>query len=175
MGFGSILHKADIYHDLIKNSGLDLSKQMHMRITAPLLAFLLFSSFTNWETNFSKALQSAKTEHKYVLLNFSGSDWCGPCIKLHHDYFESDAFKSFATEKLVLVNADFPRQKKNQLSKEMQKQNNHLADLYNATGSFPLTILLTPDGQVLKAWEGVPKVTVDDFIEDIKNTLSEPR
>jgi thioredoxin-related protein len=137
--------------------------------------FLLFSSFTNWETDFTKALQAAKTEHKYVLLNFSGSDWCGPCIKLHHDYFETDAFRAFAAEKLVLVNADFPRQKKNQLSKELQKQNDHLADLYNSNGSFPLTILMTAEGQVLKAWDGVPKVSADDFIEDIRNTLAEPR
>lgn len=146
-----------------------------MRILLSLSALLFLSSMTTWETNFDKALQTAKTSHKFVLLNFSGSDWCGPCIKLHKDFFESDDFKTFADSRLLLVNADFPRQKKNQLSKELQKQNDHLADTYNANGSFPLTVLLTGEGKVLKAWEGVPNMSVDEFLDDIKNTIAENR
>ena len=148
---------------------------MHMRKIALGMALVVLCSFTGWENNFDKALQEAKTTHKYVLLNFSGSDWCGPCIKLHNDYFSTTLFKRFADEHLVLVNADFPRQKKNQLSKELQKQNDHLADLYNANGNFPLTVLLSPEGKVLKAWEGVPKLSVDEFIDDIKSSGNEQR
>lgn len=148
---------------------------MHMQKIAYCMALAILCSFTGWENNFDKALEEAKTAHKYVLLNFSGSDWCGPCIKLHNEYFGTEAFKEFSAEKLVLVNADFPRQKKNQLSKELQKQNDHLADLYNANGNFPLTVLLSPEGKVLKAWEGVPKISVDEFIDDIKSTISEQR
>lgn len=146
-----------------------------MRVLLGLSALLCLSSFTAWETNFEKTLQTAKTEHKYVLLNFSGSDWCGPCIKLHKDFFEDKVFIAFADDQLLLVNADFPRQKKNQLAKELQKQNDHLADTYNATGSFPLTVLLTPDGMVLKTWEGIPKESVEDFIDDIKTIISEKK
>ncbi len=143
-----------------------------MRSLAAISAFVLLSAFTPWQTNFDKALQSAKAEHKCVLLSFSGSDWCGPCIKLHNTFFSSALFVSFADTKLVLVNADFPRQKKNQLPKELQKQNDHLADTYNASGSFPLTVLLDANGKVLKAWDGIPNMSVDEFVDDIKNTLS---
>lgn len=143
-----------------------------MRTIGLLSVMVLLSSFTSWETNYDKAAQTAKTEHKYILLNFSGSDWCGPCIKLHNEYFGTETFKSFAEKKLVLVNADFPRQKKNQLPKDLQKQNDHLADKYNANGAFPLTVLINPDGKVLKAWDGIPKMTIDAFIEEINNATS---
>jgi len=138
-----------------------------------LALFVVMCSFTNWETNFDKAKQTAKAEHKFVLLNFSGSDWCGPCIKLHNEYFGTAAFQSFAAKKLVLVNADFPRQKKNQLPKELQKQNEHLADQYNANGAFPLTVLINQDGKVLKSWDGVPKEDINTFISDIQSITAD--
>ena len=85
------------------------------------LSFFLLSAFfitaTNWGTDFEKAKQTATQEHKIILLNFSGSDWCGPCIRMHKEIFDNGAFKKFADAGLVLVNADFPRLKKNQLSK----------------------------------------------------------
>jgi len=142
-----------------------------MRTLAAISAFLLLSAFTTWETNFEKAKATALNEHKYILLSFSGSDWCGPCIKLHQDFFENTGFTNYADSKLVLVNADFPRQKKNQLPKELQKQNEKLADAYNANGSFPLTVLLNANGKVIKAWDGIPKMTPEEFVEDIKTEI----
>ncbi len=142
-----------------------------MRSILAIIAFLALSSFTTWETNFNKAQETAKSEHKYILLNFSGSDWCGPCIKLHREYFDSETFTSFAKNNLVMVNADFPRQKKNQLAKTLQQQNDHLADLYNSKGDFPLTVLMSPDGKVIRKWEGFPKMTLDAFIDDIRNSI----
>src|SRR4026208_2296527 len=116
------------------------------------LLVALFSSFLfstgGWETDFNKAKESAQSEHKFILLNFSGSDWCGPCIRMHKEIFETDDFKKYADDNLVLVNADFPRLKKNQLSKDQQKKNDLLADKYNPKGIFPLTVLLAADGSV---------------------------
>ena len=114
-------------------------------------------SFTGWETNFSVAKQEAHQKHKYILLNFSGSDWCGPCIRLHKEIFQDSSFVGFADSSLVLVNADFPRQKKNQLAKNVQHENDLLADRYNMKGVFPLTLLLDENGKVLKSWDGLPK------------------
>lgn len=142
-----------------------------MRILSAIALFFLLSSFTSWETNFDKAKQQAAAEHKYIVLNFSGSDWCGPCIRLHHEVLESTAFIAFAEKHLILVNADFPRQKKNQLAKAQQQLNDQLADRYNAKGSFPLTVLLTADGKLVKEWEGYPKMTVDEFVADIQNVI----
>ncbi len=146
-----------------------------MRILSAIVLCVLFSSFspviTTWGTNFDKAKQQAATEHKFIVLNFSGSDWCGPCIRLHKEILDGDAFLAYADKNLVLVNADFPRQKKNQLAKAQQQQNDKLADRYNSKGDFPLTVLLNADGKLLKQWEGYPKMSIDEFIADIKNTV----
>ena len=109
-----------------------------------------------------------KSENKFILLNFSGSDWCGPCIRLHKEIFDSEVFTKYADEKLVLVNADFPRLKKNMLSKEQQKQNDALADKYNNDGAFPLNVLLNADGKVIKKWDGYPSSTPEEFTNDVK-------
>jgi uncharacterized protein YyaL (SSP411 family) len=131
----------------------------------------LFLSTANWQTDFEKARQSARADHKLILLNFSGSDWCGPCIRLHEEIFESKSFTQFAAESLVLVNADFPRLKKNQLPKEQQRKNDQLADIYDKGGIFPLTLLMTPDGKVLKKWQGFPNMSADQFTKDMKAVI----
>lgn len=133
------------------------------------MTLLTVSLFTGgWQTDFDKASEQAKTEHKFILLNFSGSDWCGPCIRMHKEIFESNEFKQYAGEHLVLVNADFPRLKKNQLSAEQLKKNNHLAEMYNKEGDFPLTLLLNKEGKVLKTWQGLPQVSPAVFVEQLK-------
>ncbi|MEP6683711.1 MAG: thioredoxin family protein [Parafilimonas sp.] len=132
-----------------------------------LLTTILFSTAA-WQTDFEKAKAEAKAENKFILLNFSGSDWCGPCIRLHKEIFDSEAFTKYADEHLVLVNADFPRLKKNMLSKEQQKQNDALADKYNSDGAFPFTILLDADGKIIKKWNGFPSETAEEFTNDVK-------
>lgn len=124
--------------------------------------------FPGWGTDFDKARETAKQEHKYILLNFSGSDWCGPCIRMHQEIFGSQAFKEVADKDLVLMNADFPRLKKNQLSKDQQHQNEHLADMYNTKGDFPLTVLLSADGKVIKQWVGLPNKGAEQFVSEVK-------
>lgn len=107
-----------------------------------------------WLTDLDAAIQKARVEHKFVLLNFSGSDWCGPCIRMHKEVFNTEGFQQLADKKLVMVNADFPRLKKNQLPAAQQKINESLAERYNPGGSFPLTLLLDENGKVISAWEG---------------------
>ena len=66
----------------------------------------------DWKLNFTEAKVQAESDHKMILLNFSGSDWCGPCIKLKKEVFESSAFQQYASEKLVLVKAVFQDKKR---------------------------------------------------------------
>jgi thioredoxin-related protein len=142
-----------------------------MRILwATLLGSFLLSA-TTWETDFEKAKQSAKTEHKLILLNFSGSDWCGPCIRMRKQIFESPAFTQYAGDHLILVNADFPQMKKNELTKAQQAKNDKLADIYNKDGIFPQTVLLTSDGKVLKEWKGLPRLSADEFTGQLKTAV----
>ncbi|MBC7828424.1 MAG: thioredoxin family protein [Chitinophagaceae bacterium] len=139
------------------------------------LLFALLSLFsvpsTGWLLDFEKAKQAAQNENKYILLNFSGSDWCGPCIQLHKEIFDAEIFEKFSMDHLVLVNADFPRSKKHALSMDQQKKNDQLADSYNKKGIFPFTILLTAEGKVVKTWEGLPSLSADQFIKQVQSIM----
>lgn len=128
---------------------------------------LFISQELVWSSDLDAAKKQAQQENKMILLNFSGSDWCGPCIRLHKEIFNSEAFAAYAKDQLVLLNADFPRLKKNQLAKSRQLQNNKLADEYNAGGAFPLTLLLDANGKIIKRWEGLPNETPEAFVKEI--------
>lgn len=130
--------------------------------------FLVLLIPIQWEPNFDTAKKTAKEKHELILLNFSGSDWCGPCIMLRKNYLETDAFANFSENKLVLVNADFPRKKKNIGTPEQVKRNDALAEKYNKEGVFPLTLILNSDGKVLKSWQGKPEGSVEKWIAEIQ-------
>ena len=140
-------------------------------LTTFFLGLFLQTGNPVWLTDFAKAKGEAASSHKAILLNFSGSDWCIPCIRMHKTLFESTAFEQLAQNGLVLVNADFPRLKKHQLSKEQQKQNDALAERYNRDGKFPYTVLLNADGKVLWAWDGDPAEAPEKFVEEINAAL----
>jgi uncharacterized protein YyaL (SSP411 family) len=131
----------------------------------------LLSGPIAWHNDLKEAEQLAKKEHRHILLNFSGSDWCGPCIRMHREIFENAAFGQMADTDLVMVNADFPRMKKNQLPKKQQDLNNSMADQYDSQGQFPLTLLLTEDGKVLKTWDGLPAMTAEEFALQVHNII----
>ena len=127
-----------------------------------ILAQLVYAS--NWDD--TKA--QAKQENKLILLKFSGSDWCGPCIQLQKVIFDDPVFEQFAHEKLVLFKADFPRLKKNQLPKEQQAINDQLAETYNPEGEFPCMVLIDAQGNMLRKWHGYDKKhTVQDYMADV--------
>lgn len=109
----------------------------------------------SWSGNLSAALQKAKSEQRYILLYFSGSDWCIPCIRMHKEVFDNEAFRDLASRRLVLVNADFPRLKKNMPPAEQQRRNDEMAEKYNGKGVFPLTVLLDAEGRAVASWEGL--------------------
>ena len=134
-----------------------------------LLTFVFLTS--QWHYDLNEAKQIAQKEHKYILLNFSGSDWCGPCIEMHKVIFDNESFETFAQSNLVLVNADFPRRKKNQLSSQQQKLNNAMADQYNPQGKFPYTLLLDANGKILKVWDGFPGIKPEEFQNQIKSII----
>lgn len=117
---------------------------------------------------FTKGEESSATEHKHIILVFSGSDWCAPCIKLEKNIWESEAFTSYASEHWVLVKADFPRKKKNRLSKEATKQNEAIAEQYNPNGYFPLVLLLDSKGKVLGE-TGYKDISPESYISHLQS------
>ena len=134
-----------------------------------LLIMLLAVLPIQWQTDFEAAKKTAAEQNKLILLNFSGSDWCAPCILMRKNYLESEDFGAFANDHLVLVNADFPRKSKNALPADLAKRNGELADRYNKQGHFPFTLLLDSTGKVLKTWNGKPDASVGGWISEIKS------
>lgn len=138
------------------------------------IALLLLSLFTFAGTpnnDLEAAKQQAKTENKFILLKFSGSDWCIPCIKFQKNVMDSATFKTYAEQHLVLMEADFPRKTKNQLSAEDQKKNDALAEKFNKEGVFPKIILLDADGNVVAQWSGFKDFTAEQFVTELKNYI----
>lgn len=117
----------------------------------------------DWHTNFTEALSIAKHENKTVLLVFQGSDWCAPCIKLDREIWSTDIFKSYAAEHFVMVQADFPRRKKNALSESQTAANATLAETYNTNGIFPFVVVIDANGRVLGE-TSYKKTTPQDYI-----------
>ena len=97
-----------------------------------------------WLTDLPKAQSKAKEEKKLVMLDFTGSDWCGWCIKLNKEVFSKPEFAEYAQKNLVLVEVDFPRHKK--LSEEQAKANNALQEKYSIQG-YPTIIVLNGEGK----------------------------
>ena len=102
-----------------------------------------------WTDDFIDAMAIAQQENKPIILVFSGSDWCAPCIKLDREIWQSDEFKTYANQNVVLYKADFPRKKENKLIDQLVQQNKELADRYNPKGYFPLVLVLDTNGNIL--------------------------
>lgn len=144
-----------------------------MKFLSILLTLFVLDGSPQWGLDFDKAKAEAVQNHKYIVINFSGSDWCGPCIKLKRDVLDTPEFLTFADKNLALVRADFPRLKKNQLDKKQTAQNEALAEKYNKEGKFPLTVLVGADGKVLKEWDGYPAgITTESFVQEIQSIIN---
>ena len=136
--------------------------------SAFLFLLLRCSSYSQQTATLDQSITKAKEEHKKVLFFFSGSDWCSPCVRFKKNYIDNPSFKEFASTNLILYNADFPKLKKNALSKEQTAENEKLAEKYNPKGIFPLIILLNENGTVLKKWEELPSETIEVFINQLQ-------
>nr|WP_294896979.1 thioredoxin family protein [uncultured Pedobacter sp.] len=142
-----------------------------MKLLSIFLLSFLFSG-SPWVLDFKQAQTEAKQNHKHILISFSGSDWCGPCIRTHKEILDKEAFGDYADKNLVLVRADFPRLKKNQLPAEQMKKNNDLAVKYNPEGDFPLTVLTDETGKVIKEWKGFPNCSSEEFVKQVENAIN---
>ncbi|RUT78200.1 thioredoxin family protein [Ancylomarina longa] len=125
----------------------------------------------NAQNNLPDALKKAKLENKQVLINFSGSDWCRSCILLRKTILSTNEFKDFAANNLVILNADFPRLKKNKLPKEQVEINEKLAAKYNPKGQFPTVILMDSDGKVLGR-TGYKKLNPSEYVRHIQSIIN---
>lgn len=124
----------------------------------------------DWMTDFAAATAKAKQENKPLLVDFTGSDWCGWCIKLDNEVFSKKAFKEYAAENFVLVEIDFPSRKVKQ-SAELKAQNEALAEKYDIKG-FPTILILDADGTVIEQ-TGYRRGGPQKYVEHLKEILAE--
>ncbi|NBD38844.1 MAG: thioredoxin fold domain-containing protein [Verrucomicrobia bacterium] len=137
-----------------------------------ILALLLLAPFAalaakkgDWHTDFSTAMEKAEAENKLVMIEFHGSDWCPPCVKLNEEVLGADPFLQFAEEALVLVDADFPRKK--QLSAEQREHNRKLGKRFGLQ-YFPTVVLLDTEGNVLEKLVGYPEGGLEGFLATLQ-------
>ncbi len=114
-----------------------------------------------WGTDLPKALEKAKAEHKLVLMDFTGSDWCPPCKALHKTVLMSKTFEDYADKNLVLVVVDFPN--KTEQPEALKEANAALAKDFKIQG-YPTVILLDPDRKQLKNIIGYSGEKPDEYI-----------
>lgn len=137
---------------------------------------LIFAGFAfagnNWLTNFDEAKEIASKTDKNIMLYFSGSDWCRPCILLKKKVFETDVFEKFAEEKLVLAMFDFPAREKNQLPADQTEHNEKIAALYNPDGNFPQIVIINSKGKKIVEFIGYNNESAHDYIKKLDKELS---
>jgi thioredoxin-related protein len=132
-------------------------------ILTALLASAVSGFAEDWQTNYAKALETAKSQNKRVLLDFTGSDWCGPCIQLKKTVFSRPEFRTYADKNLVLVEIDYPQRKAQ--SAELKQQNEKLSRQYGIEEKgFPTVVLLDPAGKVIREFTGYDGDTVTSLI-----------
>ncbi len=126
------------------------------------------ASGADWSEDLDQALQEAGASGRYVLVDFSGSDWCGWCKKLDAEVFKQDAFLAFAKSNLVTVLIDFPRSKPQPAKRK--KANGLLAEKYGISG-FPTILLLSPSGDLVGR-TGYRPGGADPYVEHILSLIN---
>jgi thioredoxin-related protein len=119
----------------------------------------------DWQTDYKKAQGEAKTNNKLLLLNFTGSDWCGYCILFDKEILSRPQFKDYAKKNLILLEVDFPRRKAQPV--ETRKQNQELAEQYQIEG-FPTVVVLNGSGKPVWRFDGYFPDGPEAFIAELE-------
>jgi protein disulfide-isomerase len=120
-----------------------------------------------WMTDMDKAMKMSAKTGKPILADFSGSDWCGWCIKLDREVFSQKVFLDYAKKNLILVMLDFPRRKTQ--SEKLIAQNKKLRDKYKVRG-YPTVLLLDSKGKVI-ATTGYRRGGAKKYVEYLEKLL----
>ena len=145
-------------------------KKWLLILTAVMVGGATFAA-GGWETDFENALAKAKAEGKHMLIDFSGSDWCGWCIKLDKEVFSKDEFKAYAKDNLVLLLVDWPQRTPD--SKEVQAKSRPLMEKFNVEG-FPTVFILDSEGKAV-AKTGYQAGGPEAYIAHVKQLIADKK
>jgi protein disulfide-isomerase len=101
---------------------------------------------SSWTTSLKTATAQARKTGKPILIDFTGSDWCPWCMKLHAEVFDTPAFATWAADNVVLLECDFPNGR--QPPADIKAQNAELAQKFNVSG-YPTVVFIDADGNEL--------------------------
>jgi len=132
---------------------------------AALTASAFASAPEGWSTDLDKAIEQAKTEKKSVLVEFTGSDWCPPCIAMRKNVFSKKEFVDAASKKFILVELDFPKG-----DKALSEKNKPLAEKFKIEG-FPTVVLLDSEGKEFTRFFASQFPKVEDFLKHLEQAL----
>ncbi len=124
----------------------------------------------HWYVDYDVAKKEAMTNGKNVMLYFSGSDWCKPCIKLSREILETDTFTKYVSGNFVPVQLDFPKMKKNRPSKKITLENEALAEKYNPNGVFPLLVFLDQNEKMI-GFTGYSELSPQAYVAIIEKII----
>ena len=141
-------------------------KRILLTLVACVTALALRAGELEWLTDLTRAQALAKSEKKAVLIDFTGSDWCGFCIKLDKQVFATKEFAAYAKDNLVLVSLDFPRKKEQPA--ELKATNAKLKSRYEVSG-FPTVIMIDSEGRILGKQVGYGGDPAKAYIENLKS------
>lgn len=147
--------------DLIKNDIVSVT------VSAPVINPAVADG-KGWTNDFEAAKKQAVLEQKSLLINFTGSDWCSWCKRLHKEVFDHDHFKEGVKDKFILVELDFPRDK-SKIPAELQALNEKIRDAYGIQ-SFP-TVLLTDEKGTPFAKTGYREGGAEPYITNLNELL----
>jgi protein disulfide-isomerase len=143
-------------------------KKLLLGLVASLAFLNATAAEVQWLTDFSKAQEKAKAENKVILMDFTGSDWCPPCIALKKNVFSTKEFAQFAEQNLVLLELDFPRRAK--LSATQKEHNDKLLKKFNVN-AYPTIILVDGQGKELKRNEGYDGSDAKKYIAQLQTAV----
>jgi protein disulfide-isomerase len=141
---------------------------------ASLVAFSAASmaAESGWLTDYEAAKKQAKEQNKPILINFTGTDWCGWCIRIEKEVFSKDEFKAYAKENLVLMEVDFPEKKKQ--TDEVKAQNKKLDKEFKIEG-YPTIFLIDAEGKKLSEDIGYREGGAQAYVDHLKELLAKKK
>ena len=144
---------------------------MHKIIYTATAAIIMAAtaSGAEWMTDLEAAKTKAKAEGKAVLIDFTGSDWCGWCVRLRQTILDTPQFQQYAADKFVLMEVDVPRNAA-KIGAELHARNKGITRQYGIT-TFPSMLVLTPEGEVVGGFIG-GRDTMEHVIAPLNEALS---
>jgi len=124
-----------------------------------------------WHQDYAKAMAMAAESGKPVLVKFTGSDWCPPCMRLDAEIFQSKEMATYANASLVSVYVDFPRRKS--LPADQKQHNEALAEEFGIE-YFPTVWIVSPDGEKLGKL-GYQRGGPEAYIQSIEKILTDAK